>query len=264
MIFSWRTLGVVLLLGQIGLSSAASGAILVRATGSATAKAPHEKQVEAATLAGTGLAPGTFLTTGEDGEIVLDLAPGITATMRPKTQVTIEATRENAATDALGNPMPELHITLSVGTVVLNTTAEGLGLEEGTAGGLEGYSKDSDKGGPRRGSGLVVNTPRGGISPVLPGESTITVTGLDPDMASVTIDAIDGSMMAIDNEGRQIPVGSGLVVILRPDFKFPLTPIPQVNQPSSAPTPTPAPPPSASGGAKPAPTPVPTPPPISP
>lgn len=237
------------------------GATLVRSSGSAAAKAPKEKQVDAATLAGAGLAPGTFLTTGEDGEIVLELAPGITATMRPKTQVTIEATKEDAAVDSLGNSMPERHITLTVGTIVLNMTAEGLGLAEGTAGALGGYSKDADKGGVRRGSGLVVNTPRGAISPVLAGESTITVTGLDPNMASVTIDAMDGAMVVTDNEGRQIPVGTGLVVILRPDFNFPLTPIPQVNQPSVVPTPkpTPIPPPSVAQPPQP-----PIPPPISP
>ncbi len=257
------------------LPMAASGATLVRANGSATAVVPKEGKVEAATLAGTGLVPGTALSTGEDGEIVLDLAPGITATMRPKTQLTVEPTKENAATDSLGNPMPELHVTLYVGTIVLNTTPEGLGIfgepgnetdgftKDGPS--TDGYSKDGGgKDAPRRGSGLVVNTPRGGISPVLPGEAVITVTGLDPDMASVTVQAVAGSMIVTDNEGRQIPVGDGLVVILRPQFNYPLTPVPEVNQPPAVPTPTP--PATESHLPTPLPTPLPTatPPPVSP
>lgn len=251
-------------MGLVLLPVAAIGATLVRTSGSTTMVVPGEGRVEAASLVGMGLAPRTVIFTGEDGEAVLDLAPGITATMRPKTQVTIEAAKEDAATDSLGNPIPELHITLTVGTIVLNTTAEGLGIsgepdrapDEYATGehSLAGYSKDGGgKGSPRRGSGLVVNTPRGGISPILPGEAVITVTGLDPDMASVTVQAVAGSMMVTDNEGRQIPVGDGLVVILRPQFNYPLSPIPSVNQPTAVP------PPQSAGGI-----PTPMPPPLSP
>lgn len=242
------------------LPIAASGATLVRTSGNTTVVVPKEGRVEATSLVGMGLAPRTLISTGEDGEAVLDLAPGITATMRPKTQVTIEATKEDAATDSLGNPIPELHITLTVGTIVLNTTAEGLGISgepgaEPDGHSIAGYSKDGGgKEAPRRGSSLVVNTPRGGISPVLPGEAVITVTGLDPDMASVTVQALAGSMMVTDNEGRQIPVGDGLVVILRPQFNYPLSPIPSVNQPTAVPTP----PLSVTG------VPTPMPPPLSP
>ncbi|MBE2181267.1 MAG: hypothetical protein IAE97_12440 [Chthoniobacterales bacterium] len=245
---------VALLMGLALLPITGSAATLMRASGKATVIAPKGEQADAASLVNTELPPGTIITTGDDGQVVVELAPGIVITMRSETQVTIEPTKENGATDSLGNPMPELYITLTVGTIVLNTTAEGLGIAYDangeligyTKGGnsIAGYSKDSSKSGPRpTGAGLVVRTPRGNISPVLPGEAIITVTGDDPDLATVTVQAEVGSMIATDTEGQQIPVPEGLVVILRPGLIFTPPPgnVPSVNQPSALPTPRPRP-----------------------
>ena len=106
---------------------AASAATLVKSSGTANVIIPRGEQAEAATFVNAELPPGTIITTGSDGQVDIRLAPGIDITMRSETQVTIEQTKENGATDSLGNPMPELYITLTVGTIVLRTTAEGLG-----------------------------------------------------------------------------------------------------------------------------------------
>lgn len=245
---------VALLLALTFLPFTATAATLVKSSGTANVIIPRGEQAEAATFVNAELPPGTIITTGSDGQVDIQLAPGIDITMRPETQVTIEQTKENSATDSLGNPMPELYITLTVGTIVLRTTAEGLGIAYDASGELvgyakggssiAGYSKDSSKGGPHpAGSGLVVRTPRANISPVLPGEAIITVTGADPDTATVTVEAEVGSMMATDTEGQQIPVPEGLTVILRPGLVFNPPPgnVPSVNQPSALPTPRPQP-----------------------
>jgi hypothetical protein len=250
---------VALLLAVTLLPCALQAATLVKSEGSATVILDKD-QADAASLVNQVLPPGTIITTGSDGMVVINLSPGITITMRPETQVTIEETKENGAVDSLGNPMPELNITLAVGTIVLDTTAEGLGIAYTAEGELIGYKKDGtstagyskevaslsgySKDGTRpAGAGLVVRTPRGNISPVLPGQAIITVTGADPDTATVTVQAEVGSMIATDTEGRQIPVPEGLVVILRPGLNFPPPPgnIPSVNQPSALPTPRPTP-----------------------
>lgn len=250
---------VALLLAVILLPGTAGAAVLLKSEGAATVIL-NKEQSEAASMVNQVLPPGTIITTGEDGMAVINLSPGITITMRPMTQVTIEETKPNGAVDSLGNPMPELNITLSIGTIVLVTTAEGLGIAytadgeligntkggNSTAGlskevsNLSGYSKE---GASPTGAGLVVRTPRGNISPVLPGEAIITVTGADPNTATVTVQADIGSMVATDTEGRTIPVPEGLVVVLRPGLNFPPPPgnFPSVNQPSALPTPRPTP-----------------------
>lgn len=244
---------------MIFLPCTVPAAVLLKSEGAATAIL-NKEQMEAASLVNQELPPGTIITTGEDGQVVINLSPGITITMRPMTQVTIEETKENGAVDSLGNPMPELNITLSVGTIVLVTTAEGLGIAYNAEGELVGQTKDgrstagyskevsnlsgySKEGVSPTGAGLVVRTPRGNISPVLPGESVITVTGADPNTATVTVQADVGSMVATDTEGRTIPVPEGLVVVLRPGLTFPPPPgsVPAVNQPSVLPTPRPRP-----------------------
>lgn len=245
---------VALLLALTFVPFTVSAATLISTSGTATVIASKGEQGEASSFVKQELPPGTIITTGDDGQVVIELAPGIMITMRSETQVTIEPTKENGATDSLGNPMPELYITLTVGTIVLNTTAEGLGIAYDANGELvgytkgansiAGYSKDSSKGGPRpTGAGLVVKTPRGNISPVLPGEAIITVTGADPESSTVTVEAEVGSMIATDTEGQQIPVPEGLTVILRPGLVFTPPPgnVPSVNQPSALPTPRPTP-----------------------
>jgi hypothetical protein len=251
---------VALIIAIVLLPCTLPAATLVKSEGTATVIL-NKDQTDAASLVNQTLPPGTIITTSEDGQVAINLSLGIGFTMQPSTQVTIEETKENGAVDSLGNPMPELNITLSVGTIILRTTAEGLGIaytadgelvgqtKDGpsTAGfskevsNLSGYSKEGVS--PTGGRGLVVRTPRGNISPVLPGEAVITVTGSDPNTATVTVQADVGSMVATDTEGRTIPVPEGLIVVLRPGLNFPPPPgnVPTVNQPSALPTPRPTP-----------------------
>lgn len=141
------------------------------------------------------LAPGTVVTTGPDGKVVIELAPGFVIELQPNSQITIgETTLGNDVVDELGNPIPQHTITLNIGTIVSQTTEAGLATAT-----------------------LVVVTPRGQISPVIPGQTVITVTGADPARATVTVASVSGSEMVTKTSGEQLPVAEGLAVILRPE-----------------------------------------------
>lgn len=141
------------------------------------------------------LAPGTVVTTGPDGKVVIELAPGFVIELQPNSQITIgETTLGNDVVDELGNPIPRHTFTLNIGTIVSQTTEAGLAT-----------------------AALVVVTPRGLVSPVIPGQTVITVTGADPARATVTVASVTGSEMVTKTSGEQLPVAEGLAVILRPE-----------------------------------------------
>jgi hypothetical protein len=219
-------------------------AVVIKSDGTVTIMQNGVQSTGAENVGGT-LPPGTIVTTGENGKTLLEVAPGITIELQPNTQITIGETVPDKGTDALGNPIPEVYVTLTVGSIICDT--------QGAAGAAS----------------LVVQTARGTISPVTPGVMVISSTGADPTMATVTVAALVGDKLAVTTEGEQVPVGEGLVVILRPDgmetgsltdypnlsgnVPIPLAPpvpLPPPDRPTSTPTPTP--------------NPTPTPPPVSP
>lgn len=175
------------------------------------------------------LPEGTIVSTGEDGEAIIELLPGIVIKMMAKTQITIGEVAYGDARDPLGNILPMANITLSVGTIVAVLSDTGL---------LTG--------------GLNVITPRGTVTPMSAGETVITVTGTDPRTSTVTVSSVAGSSVVTkgtgfqqffydgksvadsdpssrqttsDPEGERILVPEGLAVILTPDGEHSLLPI---------------------------------------
>lgn len=314
------------------------------------------------------LAPGTIITTGEDGTLDLVLGPGCSIQVQPNTRIRIGDTVMNRAVNEMGDPIPEVTITLETGTLV-TTTAGGAGavpteilsmirlpfgrtwqtatpdqiadavleavkrnpesapeivraaiqsvrmtgrfpssgpgdgkqviedngdeersLEEmaamiGNAAkeGNPGMATEIDQAvmGALRSSGLsgmslVIITPRGNVSPVVGGVTIVSSTNVDPAVSTVVVASVSGIDMVTTTEGQQVPVGEGMVVILRPDGieystikdypnlpglggtvpPVPLPLVPPPDLPSATPTPTPSPTPT--------PTPTPTPAPVSP
>lgn len=193
--FSLRavSLAAVVLLAAIGTLDAA---MLAKSEGLAKVIVSGSES-PASSLVGSTLGEGTVVTTGEDGKVMIEVAPGIVIELQPNSQITIGGMKMDQITDELGNPIPQYSITLTVGTIVAVHTEAGLA----------------------NGSLLVV-TPRGNISPVLPGQTVITVTGSDPDTSTVTVASVTGTEMATTTEGEQIPVAEGAAVILKPDNTY--------------------------------------------
>jgi len=69
----------------------------------------------------SSLAPGTIITTGEDGTTSIEISPGNIIQVQPNTQITIGETRMDAAVNDNGDPIPQTAVTLAVGTIVANT-----------------------------------------------------------------------------------------------------------------------------------------------
>lgn len=155
------------------------------------------------------LPPGTVVSTGDDGRAVVELAPGIVIELESSTQIIIGEITQGGEVDPLGNPIPQVSVTLSVGTIVVVASESGFLT-----------------------SSLVIATPRGNISPAEASRSAVTVTGIDPTTATVTIISAAGSMLAITTSNEQVPVAEGLGAILVPDGSS--TVLPAMNIPGGA------------------------------
>ncbi|MBJ7327815.1 MAG: FecR domain-containing protein, partial [Chthoniobacterales bacterium] len=176
-----------------GASSMVGGPVATVSEGTVTVL-KDGAQSDGADNLNTLLAPGTIITTGEDGTITIEIAPGIVIQLQPNTQITIGERIPGKAVNENGDSIPEITIRLAVGSIVVSTTTEGLA-----------------------GTSFVIETARGNISAVTAGSMVVSSTGADPSTATVTVAAIAGNKLAITTEGEQLPVAEGLVVILRPD-----------------------------------------------
>jgi len=358
------TFSLLFCLSALLFTLPAWSAVVTKSDGTVTIMQNGVQSTGAENVGGT-LPPGTIVTTGENGKTLLEVAPGITIELQPNTQITVGETVPDKGIDALGNPIPEVYMTLAVGSIICDTQGAGgaaaidpkiassirlpFGVDWNSAtpeqireAVLAAVKKNPDAAPdivraaiqnvrqtgrfPASGAGdakqtvddgttslqeianmigeaategnpamaadiaqavagavsatagamstsLVIQTARGTISPVTAGVMVISSTGADPTMATVTVAALVGDKLAVTTEGEQVPVGEGLVVILRPDGtetgsltdypnlsgNVPIPPAPPVPlPPPDQPTPTPTPNPT------PNPTPTPTPPPVSP
>ncbi|MFM8230474.1 MAG: hypothetical protein ACKOAL_04550, partial [Chthoniobacterales bacterium] len=62
-------------------------------------------QVDGASALNSPLAPGTIITTGEDGMVSIEISPGSTIQLQPNTQITIGETRMDRAVSDAGDPV---------------------------------------------------------------------------------------------------------------------------------------------------------------
>lgn len=148
------------------------------------------------------LPPGTIVTTGEEGKTVIELLPGFVIELQPNSQLTIGEVIDSDQVDPAGNPIPQVSITVTVGTVVVVSTPAAL--ETGA---------------------LQIVTPRGNIAVVESGQTVVTVTGADPTTSTVTVASPAGSQMVSTTQGEQIPVAEGLAVILTPEGQNNVLPV---------------------------------------
>ncbi len=208
--FTFPKLAVILAMTAVLSVQVHADAKLAKASGTAKVTIKGEESEAASKIDGV-LPPGTVVTTGPDGKVIIELAPGFVIELQPNSMVTIGETTYGAAVDELGNPIPQHSITLTSGTIVSVTNELGLA-----------------------GASLVVVTPRGSITPTAPGQTVITVTGVDPARATVTVASTTGSELVTKTSGEQVPVPEGLAVILRPDDLGDLGPMLIMDLPNGA------------------------------
>ena len=237
-----------------GASASAGGPVATASEGTVTI-IKDGAQSEGADNLNSLLAPGTIITTGDDGNFTIEIAPGIVIQLQPNTQITIGERLPDKGVNENGDSVPEITIRLAVGSILVTTTPDGL-----------------------LGSAFVIETARGNINSVTAGNMVVSSTGADPSTATVTVAAVAGDKLAVTTEGEQLPVAEGLVVILRPDGieyagiqDYPnlstLAGAPTSSlalPPAEAPPPNPTPRPTPTPTPTPRPTPTPTPGPISP
>jgi hypothetical protein len=239
-----------------GASASAGGPVATASEGTVTV-IKDGAQSDGADNLNNLLAPGTIITTGDDGTITIEIAPGVFIQLQPNTQITIGERIPDKAVNENGDSVPEITIRLAVGSILVTSTAEGL-----------------------LGSSFVIETARGNINSVTAGSMVVSSTGSDPSTATVTVAAVAGDKLAVTTEGEQLPVAESLVVILRPDgIEYAgIQDYPNLSSLAGAPTssialppaeappprPTPRPTPTPTPTPRPTPRPTPTPPPISP
>ena len=86
---------------------------LAKSTGSAKVSIKGQES-DAGAMVDNVLPPGTVVTTGPDGKVIIELAPGFVIELQPNTMITIGETTMGSAVDELGNPIPQHTITISV------------------------------------------------------------------------------------------------------------------------------------------------------
>ncbi len=163
--------------------------------------------IDAALKVGETLPSGALLTTGDDSSMIIEVAPGIFVELQPGAQFTIGDTDPAGASNAEGNTIPRVLLNLVSGTLILHATEESL---QTTA--------------------VLITTPKGSFTPANPGITYISTTAPE---ASVTIASVSGDGLVTTTDGDPVPVGQGLVVVLKDDGQSstdPLSDSPQATQ----------------------------------
>ena len=108
-----------------GGSSSVGGPVATSSSGTVTILRDGA-QTDGASALNSPLAPGTIISTGEDGSAFVEISPGNTIQIQPNTQITIGETRMDRAVNDAGDPIPQAEVVLAVGTIMANSTT-GLG-----------------------------------------------------------------------------------------------------------------------------------------
>jgi hypothetical protein len=199
------------LLALVGLLTSAHAAMLADSTGAATVtirgqKSPAESKIN------EDLPSGTIVTTGADGEVLLELLPGIVVKLTPMSEIVIGDVDMGQAFNESNEPIPQAGVTVSAGTMIVMVSDGALDL-----------------------GALSIETARGTVSATPPGVFAIIVTG-ESSMATVTVacglegpyknsfkgasdggEGDRGGAFVTATDGEQIIVPPGSAVVLQPD-----------------------------------------------
>ncbi|MFM8808174.1 MAG: FecR domain-containing protein, partial [Chthoniobacterales bacterium] len=123
-----------------GASGAAGGPVAISSSGTVTILRDGA-QADGASALNSRLAPGTIITTGEDGMASIEISPGSTIQLQPNTQITIGETRMDRAVSDAGDPVPQTAVTLAIAIVLdnlLGIACPGSGEASGHGNALDG------------------------------------------------------------------------------------------------------------------------------
>jgi hypothetical protein len=140
---------------------------------------------------GEPLPEGAIVTTGNDGLIAIEIAPGILIELQPDAQVTIGAIDPTGGFDSEGNAIPRVSVNLISGGLVVHAT---------------GTSAET--------AAVVVVTPKGSFSPVTSGVTYVNATAATLPDGNVTVASVAGSGIVTTTEGDPLTLGDGLMVVL--------------------------------------------------
>jgi len=146
---------------------------------------------EADSKVGEPLPEGAIVTTGNDGFIAIEIAPGILIELQPDAQVTIGAIDPTGGLDSDGNTIPRVSVNLISGGLVVHAT---------------GTSAET--------AAVVVVTPKGSFSPVTSGVTYVNATAATLPDGNVTVASVAGSGIVTTTEGDPLTLGDGLMVVL--------------------------------------------------
>lgn len=155
---------------------------------------------QAASKIDESLPAGTLVTTGAEGSVIIEVAPGIFVELQPGAQFTLGEFDPAGALNAEGDTIARVSLSLVSGTMVLHAREESL-----------------------QNAAVVVVTPKGSFSPANPGVTFISATSPESLEASVTIASVNGSGLVTTTEGEPVPLGEGLVVVLKDGGQTSLT-----------------------------------------
>ena len=140
---------------------------------------------------GEPLPEGAVVTTGNNGFIVIEIAPGLFVELQPDAQVTIGAIDPTGGLDSDGNTIPRVSLNLISGGLVVHAT---------------GASSET--------AAVVVVTPKGSFSPVTSGVTYVSASSATLPEGNVTVASVAGSGIVTTTEGDQVALGDGLMVVL--------------------------------------------------
>ena len=140
---------------------------------------------------GEPLPEGAVVTTGDDGFIVVEIAPGLFIELQPDAQVTIGAIDPAGGLDSDGNTIPRVSLNLISGGLVVHATGE---------------SSET--------AAVVVVTPKGSFSPVTSGVTFVNASAATLPDGDVTVASVSGSGIVTTTEGDPVTLGDGLMVVL--------------------------------------------------
>jgi hypothetical protein len=140
---------------------------------------------------GEALPEGAVVTTGNNGFIVMEVAPGLFIELQPDAQITIGAIDPAGGLDSDGNTIPRVSLNLISGGLVVHAT---------------GTSSET--------AAVVVVTPKGSFSPATSGVTYVSATSATLPGGNVTVASVAGSGIVTTTEGDPLTLGDGLMVVL--------------------------------------------------
>lgn len=181
----------ILFLLALSLTTGLAGAGTVRQAEGSAEVIVEGVSGDAESKVGETLPEGAVITTGNDGRIVIEVAPGVLLELQPDAQLTIGAADANAGIDSAGGTIPRVSVTLLSGGLVVHAT---------------GNSLDA--------TSVLVVTPRGSFIPASAGATLVRAASPASSDATVTVAAVTGSGIVTTTEGEQLTLGDGMMVVL--------------------------------------------------